>query len=336
MERLSDNRTAVVILNWNGAELLERFLPRVVANTKGADIIVADNCSDDNSKELLRDQFPGIRVMALDKNYGYAGGYNRAVERLEGYDHVILLNSDAAPAEGWIGYIAESFKGENVVAVQPKILSENDRGSFEYAGAAGGFIDRYGYPYCRGRIFNTVEKDHGQYDSATDLFWASGAAMAVKRDAYLAAGGLDEAFFAHMEEIDLCWRLKLDGGRVVYQPKAVVYHLGGGSLDSSSPQKTYLNFRNNLLMLYKNLPQTKGKDRLLFKRRLLDTLAWAKFMATGKFRHGSAILKAHRDFKKMRKGYTHFPQQNLLAEECRQNILSSYYLKGRKTYNSLK
>lgn len=332
MEKYSKNRTAVVILNWNGENLLKRFLGRVVENTEGADVIIVDNASTDGSIEWISEYFPSIRVIEFEKNYGYAEGYNRAISILEEYDNIILLNSDAAPKKGWIKPLEESLSQSNVVAVQPKILSESDPRKFEYAGAAGGYLDCNGYPFCRGRIFNTIEEDNGQYDTADEIFWASGAAIAVKRDAYLKVGGMDSLFFAHMEEIDLCWRLKLEGGKIVYQPKSVIYHLGGGSLDSSSPRKTYLNFRNNLLMLYKNLPKSGWKKKFLIRRRLLDSLAWVKFIITGNFKHGTAILKAHRDYRKMKGNYSEFPTENLLKRDCQRNILSDYYLKRKKTF----
>ena len=312
--------TAVVILNWNGEKLLQKFLPPTVENTSGAVVIVADNGSTDGSVAWIRRTFPGLRLLEFDRNYGFAEGYNRAIQLLDGYENIVLLNSDAAPAPGWIPPLVEMLGREGVVAVQPKILAYNDPTCFEYAGAAGGLLDRNGYPYCRGRVLGHVEKDCGQYDDEAEIFWASGAALAVKRDAYLQAGGLDTDFFAHMEEIDLCWRLKLAGGKVMYQPRSTVYHLGGGSLDSRSPKKTYLNFRNNLLMLHKNLPEGSRKTKLLFRRRLLDTLAWLKFILSGKFAHAGAILKAHKDFRTMKGNYTAFPRHDLLAKECNESI----------------
>lgn len=323
---------AVVILNWNGLRLLQDFLPRVVANTPDADVIVADNGSTDGSLEWLAGHYPSVATIAFPKNYGFAEGYNRAIESLGNYRFVILLNSDAAPAPGWIAPLVEALSQPGVVAAQPKLLSERDHSMFEYAGAAGGLLDCHGYPYCRGRIFDTVENDNGQYETECEIFWATGAALAVSREAYLDAGGLDPRFFAHMEEIDLCWRLKLAGGRILYVPSSTVYHLGGASLDASSPRKTFLNFRNNLLMLHKNLPAGSRKNRVLIARRMLDTLAWGKFLVTGKFSHASAIFKAHRDFARMRREYKDFPDTDLLKSECRRNIIADYYLRGKKTY----
>ena len=247
----------------------------------------------------------------------------------------MLLNSDAAPdSDRWIEPLKEAFSDKDIAAAQPKILSEKQPSCFEYAGAAGGFLDKNGYPYCRGRIMGTVEEEMGQYDSdvPVDVDWASGACLAVDTAAYFEAGGLDETFFAHMEEIDLCWRLRLLGRRVVCVTGSTVYHLGGASLDAASPRKTYLNFRNNLLMLYKNLPEGGWKERYLFKRRLLDTLAWGQYVVTGKWSHASAIVKAHCDYRSMKKNYNHFPERNLILESSSHDILSEYYLKGHHTY----
>ena len=316
-------QVAVVILNWNGLELMKEFLPRVIANSnpKLADIVIADNGSTDNSVQWVKHEFPDLRLIEFSKNYGFADGYNKAIKKLEDYPVVILLNSDAAPAQNWIEPLLDSLVDPSVYAVQPKLLSEKNHGQFEYAGAAGGMLDKNGYPYCRGRIFDNVEKDEGQYEETTEIFWASGAALTVRREKYIEAGGLDADFFAHMEEIDLCWRLKLMGGKIVYQPKSVVFHLGGASLDASSPRKTYLNFRNNLLMLHKNLPAGKDKKNLLFRRRLLDTLAWGQFLLKLKFKHSGAIWRAHRDFLKIRKNYKVFPSENIMEKECTRNIL---------------
>lgn len=329
------DRTAVVILNWNGLELLKQYVPKVLANSPEATVVVADNASSDGSVQWLEEHHPDVKIIAFKENYGYAGGYNRAVELLDGYSRLVLLNSDAFPAARWLQPLEKALDQNDVAAAQPKILSARNPHMFEYAGAAGGFLDINGYPYCRGRIFDTVEADAGQYDEGGDIFWASGAALAIKRAAYLEAGGLDELFFAHMEEIDLCWRLKLAGKRIVYVPGSKVYHLGGASLDASSPHKTYLNFRNNLLMLYKNLPKCVATTGLLLRRRLLDTLAWARYAATGKFGHAAAIVKAHRDFAKMRANYTQSASINMLRQSPRVNILTQYYLKRHRTFDRL-
>lgn len=337
---------AVIILNWNGEKLLREFLPSVVANTPSdlADVIVADNGSTDGSLDLLRNEFPSVKVLPFSENLGFAGGYNRALHET-GYKYTLLLNSDVEVAPGYLEPLFDFMERHpEVGAVQPKILSYRDKTKFEYAGAAGGFIDRNGYPYCRGRIFDTVETDNGQYDSPIQVFWATGAALFVRTEIYEKADGLDEQFFAHMEEIDLCWRMQLLGYQLWCIPAAVVYHLGGGSLPAENPRKTYLNFRNNLLMLYKNLPSSKRKKsalmtvraRALIRRRLLDTLAFCKFLATMDFANAQAVLKAHRDFRKMKKSYP--PKNpsipNLIISNP--NILVEYYLRNHKTWNLIR
>ncbi|MBQ2839239.1 MAG: glycosyltransferase family 2 protein [Muribaculaceae bacterium] len=332
------NKVAVIILNWNGEKLLREYLPSVIetTDTSIADIIVADNGSTDSSIELLRDKFPQVTLLKFSENYGFAEGYNRAIKETN-YPYTILLNSDVATTPGWVNHLYEYMETHpEVGACQPKIRAYTNMSHFEYAGAAGGFIDRNGYPYCRGRIFDSVEEDNGQYDSVMPIFWATGAALMVRSELYLKVGGLDKDFFAHMEEIDLCWRILLEGYDIVAVPQSMVFHLGGGSLPASNPRKTYLNFRNNLLMLHKNLPDsTRGKT--LFVRRLLDTIAWAKFMATFDFKNANAILKAHRDFKKMRKAYTSHPNIDLLRtrKDCQRNILIDYYLRSKRTWDKL-
>ncbi len=329
------NKVAVIILNWNGEKLLREYLPSVIETTDSsiADVIVADNGSTDSSVELLRKEFPQVKLLEFSENYGFAEGYNRAIKATN-YPYTVLLNSDVATTEGWINVLYDYMEANpNVGACQPKIRAYTNKTHFEYAGAAGGFIDRNGYPYCRGRIFDTVEEDKGQYDEVMPIFWATGAALMVRSQLYIDAGGLDKDFFAHMEEIDLCWRILLTGSEIMAVPQSVVYHLGGGSLPASNPRKTYLNFRNNLLMLHKNLPdETRGKT--LFIRRLLDTVAWAKYMATFDFKNANAILKAHNDFKNMCKAYTTHPTIDLLRTrtDCRRNILLDYYLRGRKKF----
>lgn len=316
---------AVIILNWNGETLLQEYLPEVIRNTDAslARIIVADNGSTDGSVAHLRDKFPEVEVFELGRNYGFAGGYNRCIERYRDYPLAVLLNSDVAPRPGWVEAMYAFMQANPAVAAcQPKILSRREPEKFEYAGASGGFIDRNGYPYCRGRVFDKVETDHGQYDTAIDVFWATGAALMVRTEAYLEVGGLDEAFFAHMEEIDLCWRLQLAGYRVAVEPKAAVEHLGGASLPKSNPKKTYLNFRNNLLMMHKNLPDAT-RSRHIFKRMVLDGVAWVKFALTGHFADAAAIWRAHRDFRKMRSNYTTHPTTDLLTG--RPNILLLHY-----------
>lgn len=326
---------AVIILNWNGHDLLNEYLPQVVATTDSsvADIIVADNGSTDKSVELLKTDFPSVKLIQFDSNHGFAQGYNLAIEQTQ-YKYTVLLNSDVATAPGWITPLYEYMEANpNVGACQPKLLAYKQKDEFEYAGASGGFLDCNGYPYCRGRIFGTVEKDQGQYDDIISVFWATGAALMIRSQVYLQAGGLDKYFFAHMEEIDLCWRVLLMGYDIKVIPQSVAYHLGGGSLPASNPRKTYLNFRNNLLMLHKNLPDTT-RSRKLFIRRLLDTIAWAKFMATFDFKNANAILKAHNDFRSMRKRYTSHPDIDLLDQrsDTHRNIIVDYYLRSRKTW----
>lgn len=329
---------AVIILNWNGSRLLREYLPSVVATTDPAigRVIVVDNGSDDDSLEVLRNEFPEVETIAFDKNLGFAAGYNKAIEMTR-YPYTVLLNSDVRTSQGWLKPLYDFMESHpEVGAIQPKLLSDSDPTSFEYAGACGGFIDRNGYPYCRGRIFADCERDNGQYDTVADIFWATGACLMVRSELYLRVGGLDSRFFAHMEEIDLCWRILLSGHSIKAVPDSKVYHLGGGSLPASNPRKTYLNFRNNLLMLHKNLPDSVRAPKL-FKRRLLDTIAWAKFVATLDFKNAAAIVRAHRDFARMRREYNIHPDRNLLGErpDTRLNILTSYYLKRKRKYSDI-
>lgn len=328
---------AVIILNWNGAKLLREFLPSVVANTNPlvGKVIVADNGSTDESLQVLASEFPEVEIMKFDRNYGFAGGYNHAIKAVKGrFKYVVLLNSDVETPAGWLDPLVSYLEtNQNVGAVQPKLLSYNEKEMFEYAGASGGFLDCNGYPYCRGRIFGTCERDNGQYDDAISIFWATGAALTVRTDLYLQVGGLDEEFFAHMEEIDLCWRIHLAGYEIMVVPQSHVYHLGGGSLPASNPRKTYLNFRNNLLLLHKNLPDATRTKKLL-RRRLLDTIAWAKFVVTLDFANAAAVWRAHRHFATMRKQYTSHPSVDLLdvRTDTHRNILLDYYLRHRRTY----
>ena len=334
-------KVAVIILNWNGAKLLQRYLPTVIAGTDDAiaDIIVADNGSTDESLQVLEQEFPMVKVLKFDKNLGFAEGYNRAISQTM-YPYTVLLNSDVRTPQGWLNPLFDYMESNpGVGAVMPKMLKDREDGkqSFEYAGAAGGYIDCHGYPYCRGRIFDYVEDDHGQYDDGPkSVFWASGACLMVRSDLYRAVGGLDKDFFAHMEEIDLCWRIRLAGSDLVMVPTSHVYHLGGGSLAYGNPRKTYLNFRNNLLLLHKNLPREDGKQ-LLLVRRLMDTLAFG--MAIAKFHFGDAwaIIRAHRDFRRMRSNYKSQPMVNLLKQlpEERVNIITAHYLRGVKQFTEL-
>ncbi len=342
---------AVIILNWNGSTLLREYLPSVVRNTPSdiARIFVADNGSTDDSLQLLRHDFHTVEVIELNDNYGYAGGYNRAIDavaEMGGYDYVVLLNSDVLTPDGWLQPLYSYMRSHSEVgAVQPKMLQDRDDDlqEFEYAGAAGGFLDCHGFPYCRGRLFGTVEMDSGQYDDKDNseplsVFWASGACLMVRTELYRRVGGLDERFFAHMEEIDLCWRIHLAGSDIKTITAASVYHLGGGSLPQGNPRKTYLNFRNNLLMLHKNLPAHDAK-RLLVVRRLYDTLAFFQAVATLRWGDARAILRAHRDFRTMREQYDgDKPTVNLLTSfhGAQANVVIQYYLLLRRRYSSLR
>jgi GT2 family glycosyltransferase len=293
------SKIAIVILNWNGEKLFPEFLPSIIEHSQGdnIEIIVADNGSTDNSLSFLKANFPSVTIMDLENNYGFARGYNVALQQIDA-DYYVLVNSDVKVEKNWITPCIKQFeKDEKIVAVQPKILSYNKPEYFEYAGAAGGFIDKYAYPFCRGRILDKVEKDENQYDKSSEIFWASGACLFLKAKAFKNAGGFDADFWAHMEEIDLCWRLKNQGFKIVYEPQSTIYHLGGGSLSYGDPRKIHLNFRNNLFMLFKNLPKNKFK-RILLSRMVLDGVAAAKFLLGFELKAFGAVVKAHRDFYK--------------------------------------
>ena len=288
-------KVAVVILNWNGKDLLEKFLPSVVAFSNEAKIYVADNASTDTSVSYILEYFPSVKIIQNKVNGGYAKGYNDALKNLS-EEIFVLLNSDVEVTEKWLEPVLSEFKkNDNLVAAQPKILDFKNKDYFEYAGAAGGFIDKYGYPYCRGRIFNTLEKDTGQYDDISEIFWASGACLFVRANAFWNAGGLDEDYFAHQEEIDLCWRLQSKGGKILYIGASKVYHVGGATLAALNPQKTFYNFRNSLLNLVKN---ASGLNAItsIFVRMLLDGVAAFQFLIQGKPKHFTAVLKAHISF----------------------------------------
>ena len=326
----------VAILNWNGATLLQKFLPSVVEYTPShhAKILVIDNGSTDHSLQLLREEFPEVEVLALEENLGFAGGYNEVMKRIE-TPYACLLNSDVQVSKDWIESPLRMLQeNSSLAAVQPKILSYKKPICYEYAGAAGGFLDRHGYPFCRGRIFATVEEDHGQYDKPTAIMWASGAALFVRKEAFLAVGGFDTLFFSHMEEIDLAWRFHRKGYNVFYDPTSKVYHVGGATLPSSSPQKTYYNYRNNLLMLYKNLPYERS-GRLLRTRKWLDLIAALPLLLSGKWGHYKAQRKAWRDFRKMKSYYE--PPLNVSSDEvlCPFSIVVQYFLWGRRYFSQL-
>ena len=280
--------------------MLRTYLPSVIAHTKGAEIIVADNGSTDDSLEVLHKEFPSVKTIVLDTNYGFAEGYNKAIEQVES-EYVVLLNSDVEVTEGWLSPLLDYMTAHpEVAAVQPKIRAWRERDRFEHAGAAGGYLSWLGYPYCRGRRFGRVEQDHGQYDTIAEIDWTTGACMCVRTSVYKECGGLDAAFFAHQEEIDLCWRMRNKGWKLACVPQSVVYHLGGGSLSYDNPRKTFLNFRNNLLMIYKN---RRFPWIVLTLRFFLDYAAAAMFLATGKKGSAKAVYEARKEYKRMRKNY---------------------------------
>lgn len=340
-------KVAVVILNWNGEQMLRDFLPSVVAHSVlpeslgEAVVYVADNGSTDHSLRLLADSFPSVRTIAFSQNYGFADGYNKAFEPIDA-EYAILLNSDVEVTLGWLHPLVQYMDAHSqVAACQPKLMAYHQKDTFEYAGAMGGFIDCYGYPYCRGRIFDTVEKDHGQYDADVPLLWATGACLMVRLAVYKEVGGLDGRFFAHMEEIDLCWRLRCRGYEVRSVASSVVYHVGGATLNAGHPRKTFLNFRNNLLMLYKNLPSDKLRS-VLFVRALLDYVAAAMFMLKGEWGSAKAVFRARREYRKLKREFRASREENLhkavtmdVAERTPFSILWKYHVCGCKTFDKL-
>lgn len=335
-------KIAIVILNWNGREFLERFLPGVVrhSSSPGVKIIVADNGSSDDSLEFIRNKFKKVEIIELDKNYGFAGGYNKAFEKINS-EYYILLNSDVEVSENWIEPIIKKMDNDPVVAAaMPKILSYQNRSKFEYAGAAGGFIDKWGYPFCRGRILNNIEPDNNQYNDSIEIFWASGTCLFIRSKIFHDAGGFDDDFFAHMEEIDLCWRIKNLGYKIYCYPCSQVYHIGGGTLPNETPSKLFLNFRNSLWLLLKNLPAKKLYPVLLI-RRILDGLAAMKFYLTLDWRKGNAVFKAHlsyyKHFRKMKqkRKSADFKNKDMPSSVYKKSILISYFLKKKKTFNEL-
>lgn len=335
---MANRRTALVILNWNGKHLLGRFLPGIIKHTPPeVEIIVADNASGDGSVQFLKKHFPGIRIITMEENLGFAGGYNKALESVDA-DYFILLNSDIEVTEAWVEPCIR-FLDEHpgVAAVQPKIRSLENKAFFEYAGAAGGMLDHFGYPFCRGRIFNHLEKDTGQYDDVCQVFWATGAAMFVRADAFRDAGGFDDSFFAHMEEVELSWRLQNMGYEIFYCPQSVVYHLGGGSLPKANPQKTFYNFRNSLWMLAKQLPSRSFYGRIL-PRLILDVIAAARFLLQGNPRDALAVFRAHlaffRKWRFLRKQY-HQHKSDLPAMLYKGSVVFDYFVSRKKTYAEL-
>ena len=334
---------SIVILNWNGKYFLEQFLPTLVKYSKHpeTEIVVADNGSVDDSMAFMDKEYPTIRTIRLDKNYGFSGGYNRALEQIDS-TYFLLLNSDIEVSEGWLDPLVQVMENnEKVAACSPKILDYHRKAHFEYAGAAGGFIDRYGYPFCRGRIFDALEEDLGQYDDPTELFWGSGACLMVRADLYWESGGLDERFFAHMEEIDLCWRLQRMGYRIRFVPSSTVYHVGGATLQRGNPFKTYLNFRNNLLLLYKNLP-IRGRSKILFTRMILDGISAFRFLLQGDFKDFRAVFRAHLAFNGMKSSYKGMKIRNkyhendvIVAGIYQASIVLDFFLKGKRKFSDL-
>lgn len=312
-------KTAIVILNYNTRDYLRQFLPGLIESCKGldAEVIVADNASADGSAEMMKAEFPEVRLITLQENFGFTGGYNRALQMVEA-EYYVLINSDVEVPSHWLKTLQDWMDAHpECGACGPKLLSFKERDTFEYAGAAGGLIDRFGYPFCRGRIMQKVEKDHGQYDFPTDVLWCSGACLMVRSSVWKALGGLDERFFAHMEEIDLCWRMQLRGWKVTVVPESYVYHIGGGTLSNESPFKLRLNFRNNLLLLENNLPATLGsrfraRVRIL-ARMCLDGLSAMTYLLTGKWSFFKAVVQAHREYRKMRRPGEILPERHIPA-----------------------
>jgi GT2 family glycosyltransferase len=327
---------AIVILNFNGRKFLEKFLPKVIAHSPEGEIYVADNCSTDDSVAYLKENYPSIKRISMDKNRGYAGGYNHALKEIQA-DYFVLMNSDIEPKENWLAPLIQYFKeNPTTAAVQPFIMKYDQPDFFEYAGAAGGLIDYLGYPFCRGRIFDTLEKNNDQYPTAK-IHWATGACLMVNATKYWEVGGLDDYFFAHQEEIDLCWRFRRAGYDCAAISESQVLHVGGGTLDQENPFKTYLNFRNNLILLHKNLPPNQ-KFKIITLRLILDGIAGIKFALNFKFNHTWAIIKAHGGyysyllFHPKKKQNSHQMKNVALFEK---SIIYNYFIKGKKTFKEL-
>ena len=336
------DKVAIVILSWNGSQMLRSFLPSVLKYTEEeAAVYVADNGSEDNTLEVLATSFPSVKVIPLDKNYGFAEGYNRALQEVKA-DYVVLLNSDVEVKDRWLTPLVAFMDAHpEVAACQPKIKSWREPKNFEYAGAAGGFVDCYGYPFCRGRIFNSVEEDHGQYDTPMKVFWATGACLFIRLQDYREVGGLDARFFAHMEEIDLCWRLNARGREVWCIPESTVYHVGAATLKRENPHKTFLNFRNNLLMLYKNLPDNE-LHRVMHWRTFLDYSAVLCFVLKGQFANAQAVFQARKAYHRLRPGFFISRNLNMLArvehpaQTCWMKcLLWAYYVQKKHTFAKL-
>ena len=336
-------KVAIVILNWNGVAMLEKYLPSVLQYSRDEAVVyVADNASADQSVDMVGKHFPEVRIIRLEKNWGFAEGYNKALREIDA-QYYLLLNSDIEVTHHWLTPMIEYLDNHpEVAACQPKLLSIFDKDRFEYAGASGGFIDRYGYPFCRGRIFETVEQDNGQYDYQTDILWATGAALMIRSRDYWEAGGLDGRFFAHNEEIDLCWRLRIRGRRIVCLPESYVYHVGGGTLPKANPMKTFLNFRNNLTMLYKCLPEEDLKSVMRWRWWLDYLAAWEMLLLKRNVGDFKAVYKARRAFKHWRQDFEADRQaiqasrvQKEIPERRMFSLLWQYYVKGRQRFSAL-
>lgn len=337
-------KVSVVILNWNGEQMLRQFLPTVVSCSAGeeVEVCVADNASTDASVQWLRNEFPAVRLIVLDRNYGFAEGYNRALEQVDA-EYVVLLNSDVEVTPHWLEPLVTFMDAHpEVAACQPKLLDQRKKSFFEYAGAAGGYLDKYGYPFCRGRIFDVIEEEDGQYETSVPVFWVSGAAMFIRLKDYREVGGLDNRFFAHMEEIDLCWRLKSRGKELMYIPQSRVFHVGGATLNKDNPRKTFLNFRNNLLMLYKNLPEAELASVMCI-RGWLDLLAACVFFLKGERGNARAVFQARKEFKQLRASYQQQRKENLeksvvtsIPERSPFSILWKFHIGRKKRFSQLK
>ncbi len=337
------DKVAIVILNWNGAKMLSQYLPTVLKYSRDEAVVyIADNASTDNSLDLLREKFPECRLVVLEKNWGFAEGYNKALRQIEA-EYYLLLNSDIEVTHHWLTPLVEFMDvHKEVAACQPKLLSIYNKDMFEYAGASGGFLDRFGYPFCRGRLFDTVEIDNGQYDTRTEILWATGAALMIRAKDYWDVGGLDARFFAHNEEIDLCWRLRIKGRKIFCLPDSYVYHVGGGTLPKGNPMKTFLNFRNNLTMLYKCLPDAELAYVMRWRWFLDYLAAFETLILNGNWGDFKAIFKARRAFHRWKKAFQDDRQQiqasrvlTDIPEQRRFSLLWQYYAKGRKTYDKL-
>lgn len=333
-------KVAVVILNWNGEKLLTQFLPTVLQFTPSyVDVYVADNFSTDNSINTIQKTFPTVKIIALEKNWGFAAGYNKAIAQINAA-YYVLLNSDVEVSSGWIEPMIDLLdKDETIAACQPKIRAFNKKEEFEYAGAAGGYIDKWCYPFCRGRIFHIFEKDEGQYDQVTEIFWASGASLFIRSEVYHLVGGLDEDFFAHMEEIDLCWRIKNNGYKIYFQPASIVYHVGGGTLLMGSPRKTFLNFRNNLQLMTKNLPK-RSFFPLLLLRLILDGIAAISFLPhKNGINNFFAVFKAHLSFYciffKVMKKRENVPNRKV-GNIYKKSVVFDFFLRKKRKFSDLK